>query len=104
MKETPSNRIDRLKAVPAEVVIRRVEALKLAPAGQFVPAPSNKVQDSKRPELKPKNTLDFLFKSCEMEFKPSLELLDQLRQQQTKCQEQTKSKGQGVRRTLKIKM
>ena len=105
LKETPSSRIDRLKAVPAEMVIRRAEERKLAPAGQFVPAPSNKVQDSNRPDLKSKSTLDFLFKSCEMEFKDSLELLDQLRdQQQTKRQEQTKSKGQGVRRSLKIGM
>ena len=79
LKETPSNRIVRLKAIPAEMVIRRAEQRKLAPAGQFVPAPSNKVHNTKRPELKPKNTLDFLFKSCKMEFKDSLELLDQLR-------------------------
>ena len=105
LKETPSNRIVRLKAIPAEIVIRRAEQRKLAPAGQFVPAPSNKVHNTKRPELKPKNTLDFLFKSCKMEFKDSLELLDQLReQQQTKGQQQTKSKGQGLRRRLKVGM
>ena len=105
LKETSTNRIDRLKAVPAEMVIRRAEALKLAPVGQFVPAPSNKVQNSKRPELKPKNTLDFLFKSCKMEFKDCLSLLDQVRDQQhTKRQEQTKSQGQGLRRRLKVGM
>ena len=105
MKETPSSRIVRLKAVPAEVVIRRAEERKLAPAEQFVPAPFNKVQDSKRPDLKPKPTVDFLFMSCKMEFKDSLELLDQLRdQQQAKRQEQTKSQGQGLRRRLKVGM
>ena len=72
LKETPFSRIDRLKAVSAEIVIRRAEERNLAPAGQFVPAPSNKVQDSKRPDLKPKSTVDFLFKSCEMEFKDCL--------------------------------
>ena len=109
LKETQRNRIDRLKAVPAEMVIRRAEERKLAPAGQFVPAPSNKVQDSKRPDLKSKDTLDFLFKSCKMEFKDSLSLLDQVRdEQQTKRQkreqEQTASKGQGLRRSIKIGM
>ena len=99
------DRLARLKAVPAEMVIRRAEELKLAPAGQFVPAPFNKVQNSKRPELKPKPTVDFLFKDCKMEFKDSLELLDQLRDQQhTKSQEQTKSQGQGLRRRLKVGM
>ena len=81
MKEASTNRVDRLKAVPAEQVIRRAVALKLAPTGQFVPAPFNKVQHSNRPDLKPKSTVDFLFKSCKMEFKDSLELLDQLRDQ-----------------------
>ena len=95
LKETPSNRIDRLKAVPAEVVIRRAIRAGSVQHGS----------GSKRTELKPKSTVDFLFKSCKMEFKDSLELLDQLRdQQQTKRQEQTKSKGQGVRRGLKIGM
>ena len=105
LKETPSNRIVRLKAIPAEMVIRRAEQRNLAPAGQFVPAPANKVHNTKRPELKPKNTLDFLFKDCKMEFKDSLELLDQVRdEQQAKRQEQTKSQGQGLRRRLKIEM
>ena len=97
LKETSTNRTDRLKAVPAEMVIRRAEELKLAPAGQFVPAPSNKVQDSKHPDLNPLSTVDFLFKDCEMEFKASLSLLDQVRDQQhAKRQEQTKSQGQGT--------
>ena len=83
----------------------RPRPLKLAPAGQFVPAPSNKVQDSKRPDLKPKTTVDFLFKSCKMEFKDCLSLLDQVRdEQQTKRQEQAKSQGQGLRRRLKVGM
>ena len=78
--------MDRLKAVPAEEMIRWAEALKLAPTGQLVPAPSNKVQGSSRPDLKPKTTLDFLFKSCEMDFKDSLSLLDQVLDQQAKRQ------------------
>ena len=105
LKETPSSRIDRLKAVPAEVVIRCVEATQ-ARTRQAIRAGSlQHGSGSKHPELKPKSTVDFLFKYCEMKFKDALELLDQLRdQQQTKGQEQTKSKGQRLRRSIKIGM
>ena len=81
MKETPGSRIDRLKAVPAEQVIRSAEATQ-TPTRRAIRADSvQQGSGSQRPDLKPKTTLDFLFKSCEMEFKESLELLDQLRDQ-----------------------
>ena len=69
LKEIPSSRTDRLKAVPAEEVIRPVEATQARSRRAIRAGSVQQGSGSKRPELKPKTTVDFLFKSCEMEFK-----------------------------------
>ena len=100
-----SSRIDRLKAVPGEEVIRRVEAAQARTRRTICASSVQHGSGSTRTEVKPKTTLDFLFKSCKMDFQQSLSLLEQLRDQhQNQRQEQTKSKGQGLRRSLKIGM
>ena len=96
LKEMPSSRIDRLKMTQTAKVILQAEKRDLSSTGRFTPAPANKVQDSRHPELKPKTILDFLFKSCKMDFQQSLSLLEQLREQlHNQRREQTKSKGRG---------
>ena len=69
LKETASGRIDRLKETPAAQVGLQDEKRGLAPTGRFTLAPGNKVQGSKHSDLKPKTTLDFLFKSCNLDFR-----------------------------------
>ena len=78
MKETLSSRIDRLKAVPAEEVIRRVEAAQARTRRTICASSVQHGSGNTRPDLKPKTPVDFLFKSHNKDFQESMSHLEQL--------------------------